>query len=334
MAHRENEIERDCKRDPTMDYILSRLRRTNSKPLENYCITRILHTLDRWDVQFVTQQMFQRPDGSIALADLYFPQLDLVVEIDEGYHLGEEVVRRDAARTGDVIGAPDPGLRLPLTPDEVRYRLERLDEIAVSSRAIKRITAHVGIALVDAAIGDLVNQIKSEVGQLGPNFAPWSPIDVPPDEFVKRGTLRVADRPAFRTIQAVSELFNKGYRATQRGYFPALSSRTDMFVWCPILTLAGYSHAPKYFNTIDATGRTILESRAADNDSFVAEAIDAWAQGKDVERVVFAKFRDESGQARYRFRGVFRADDDTTVAERKRVWRWVSDTHDLGQYFS
>ena len=69
------------------EYIANQLKRTFNKKYENYCITRIYHLLKRNDVQIITQQMFKRKeDGKIALADLYFPQINLSIEIDEPHH--------------------------------------------------------------------------------------------------------------------------------------------------------------------------------------------------------------------------------------------------------
>ena len=69
------------------EYIVNQLKRTYHKKYENYCITRIIHRLDNEYIQFITQQLFKRPDGKFALADLYFPQLNISVEIDEPHHL-------------------------------------------------------------------------------------------------------------------------------------------------------------------------------------------------------------------------------------------------------
>ena len=72
------------------EYIANQLKRTFNKKYENYCITRIYHLLKRNDVQIITQQMFKRKeDGKIALADLYFPQINLSIEIDEPHHFSQ-----------------------------------------------------------------------------------------------------------------------------------------------------------------------------------------------------------------------------------------------------
>ena len=67
-----------------IEYITNQFKKTFGKKYENYCITRIYHLLNRTDVQIITQQMFKRKnEKEIALADLYFPQINLSIEIDE-----------------------------------------------------------------------------------------------------------------------------------------------------------------------------------------------------------------------------------------------------------
>lgn len=44
------------------EYIVNQLKRTFHKKYENYCITRIIHKLDNEYIQFITQQLFKRPD--------------------------------------------------------------------------------------------------------------------------------------------------------------------------------------------------------------------------------------------------------------------------------
>ena len=66
-----------------LDYITKQLRRTHNKKYENYVVTGIWHRLNDPTLKFVTQQYVMRPDGR-ALTDMYFPQLQVHIEVDEG----------------------------------------------------------------------------------------------------------------------------------------------------------------------------------------------------------------------------------------------------------
>lgn len=70
-----------------LEYIARQFSRAEKKAFEHYVVTRIWHQLDDTEIKFVTQQYVKRPDG-IALTDMYFPQLKVHVEIDEGHHFG------------------------------------------------------------------------------------------------------------------------------------------------------------------------------------------------------------------------------------------------------
>ena len=87
------------------------------KTYENYCISRIIQELYNLEIKFITQQMFKRQDGNIALADLYFPQINLYVEIDENYH--KKKLTDDKKRTKEIQE----------TNQLIRKKLKNLDEI-------------------------------------------------------------------------------------------------------------------------------------------------------------------------------------------------------------
>ena len=74
-------------KDLKRDYLIKTFSRTKRKDYENYIINGIWHKLNRIDIQPITQQYVKRSDGKYALVDLYFPQINLGIEIDEEYHV-------------------------------------------------------------------------------------------------------------------------------------------------------------------------------------------------------------------------------------------------------
>lgn len=66
--------------DFKLDYMARLFRSIRNKRFESYAIQRIWHQLDDDREQFVTQQYFKRKDGGYALADLYLPQINMVVD--------------------------------------------------------------------------------------------------------------------------------------------------------------------------------------------------------------------------------------------------------------
>ena len=83
------------------EYITNQLKKTFSKKYENYCVTRIYNLVNNLNLQIVTQQLFKRGKNKIALADIYFPQINLWVEIDEQHHDAQK--KADNQRTEDVL---------------------------------------------------------------------------------------------------------------------------------------------------------------------------------------------------------------------------------------
>lgn len=80
--------------------------------------------MDNPNLKFITQQMFRRSDNKVALADLYFPQLRLSVEIDEDYHMSQK--ERDKERTADIL-AKMKSLEsvVDFEPEEIRINADK-----------------------------------------------------------------------------------------------------------------------------------------------------------------------------------------------------------------
>ena len=83
------------------EYLAKTFSRTNRKKWENYIITGIWHRLHDLSLQPVTQQYVKKDDG-YALLDLYFPQINFAVEVDESYHENEEQREKDKEREEQV----------------------------------------------------------------------------------------------------------------------------------------------------------------------------------------------------------------------------------------
>ena len=73
-----------------MDYKLEYMERLfakiSKKKTESYVISRIWHQLNDDRVKFVVQQYIRRTHDKYALADLYLPQLNILIEINEPFH--------------------------------------------------------------------------------------------------------------------------------------------------------------------------------------------------------------------------------------------------------
>ena len=83
--------------DYKLNYLSKTFSKIDKKGIETYVISRIWNKLDNLDIKIVCQQYVKRENG-YALLDLYFPQINFGVEIDEGQHMSEEHQASDKER--------------------------------------------------------------------------------------------------------------------------------------------------------------------------------------------------------------------------------------------
>ena len=85
-----------------LEFVAKQLDKTKKKPYEQLVVHRIWNTLNDLRVKFVTQQFVKRPEGR-AMTDMYFPQLGMHIEVDEGHHKAQ--IEADKLREADIIDA-------------------------------------------------------------------------------------------------------------------------------------------------------------------------------------------------------------------------------------
>lgn len=303
------------------EYIVNQLKKTYGKKYENYCITRIITKLDNINLQFVTQKMFRRSDGKIALADLYFPQVNVWVEIDESQHINN--LELDEIRTYEVV------------ENNIQRKLRNLEEIIyIGVNEPERIKVfdkdfNISIEDINKRIDEIVLLINNKIKKLGKDFIPWTGVEKLPEYFINKGNIDIYDDVKFKTIQDVSELFNKGYRGMQLAYFKV---NENTFVWCPKLRLNDTDFKKsRYINEISDDGKYIYESSLVDNDRFVNDVINS-----NEVRYIFPKYMDECGQFMYRYAGIYKLDKKSMkrLGLKKRVWvRDYNNNIDISKYF-
>lgn len=87
------------------DYLLRNIFKIKHKKWELYIITRILHSLNDPDIEYVCQQFVKSKTGKRYLADLCFPSLKLYYEIDELQHSSQKHQYGDTERKKEIIDA-------------------------------------------------------------------------------------------------------------------------------------------------------------------------------------------------------------------------------------
>lgn len=305
--------------DYKREYITEQFKKSFGKKYENYCVSRIYHLLQREDVQIVTQQVLQRnnQEQERAMADLYFPQINVWVEVDEGHHAAQK--EEDKKRTEEVINCKIKHLEEVVTITT----LEEPERIEISNKSISEI---------NRCIDEIVDMIKKKIKEKEANktFVPWNGVIEDASVFIDKGYIEVADNAQFKTSQEVSKLFNKGYKPGSRILYFS-TNESNAYVWCPKLSLNdGDFEKLKCKNTISADGNVIMEFHKTNNEDFWAKAIKN--PHCPEKRFVFPQYKCSDGRLAYKFRGVFQLDIEETEKRKVRIWRKIKDRLELGSF--
>jgi len=261
------------------NYIIRQLGRTKNKRYELYCVTRIIHLLNNLDVKFVTQQYVSRPDG-FALMDLYFPQIQLHVEVDEEGHKSQ--VEADKMRESDIVAVTDK-------------QIEHIDA-----------SKNISITEINDRIDEIVAKINAKIVELKDDFIPWDiKTEFNPQTYIDLGYIKLSDNVAFKTIKDVCNCFGHNYKGWQRA--EASHPDKDTIIWCPKLFLDGQKQEGEWDNTISADGQTITEKNSASKEK-AEEHVNIHINNKEKahKRIVFIKIKDNLGVILYRFRGLYK----------------------------
>ena len=302
------------------EYIARQLRRTHNKKYENYCITGIWHLLHRYDLQIITQQLFRRNGGKIALADLYFPQLGIMVEVDEYQHNTKEAKLADKQREEEI-------------KDIVKKKIEHFESI-IRQKEITILRIIIGkneqgdeitLREIDEKIREVVDQISAKAKET--EFEPWTLREKTLEEYLAQGKINANDNIKIRLNRDVMRLFGRDYRNFQRGYL-RIDKEKKKAVWMPRLRLEDTEFKNnRFINTCSDDGKYIYETSMKRPVSFMREAL------KDPEtRYVFPKYIDELNQITHKFLGVYELDVELTKQRKVRVWKRKSKTLDLSEW--
>lgn len=271
------------------EYIIRQLGRTKTKKYELYVVSRIVHLLNDIDVKFVTQQYITLSNGRRALTDIFFPQVQLHIEVDEEHH--KTNINDDKVREADIINATN-------------HEIIRVD---VSS-SIKEINNEIDV---------IVKTIRSKVDKLKLEnaFTPWDiESEYSSDTYIDKGYIDVADNVAFRTIKDACNCFGHNYLGYQRAGAPHPDK--DTMLWFPKLYPNG-----EWNNQIYDDEETIIE-RNEDDEKAREHVISHIEQtkGEKHKRIVFARVKGNMGDILYRFRGLYKLNLQESSEEKGLVW--------------
>lgn len=217
------------------------LSKISHKKYEYYVISRIIHLLNDTEIQFTTQQVVRREDGGRYLIDLFFPQFNLAVEVDEGYHNNQ--IDADKHREQEVVDAAN-----------VIFRRIKCD-------------GNASLESVHEAIDDIVKELKRRK-ETTEGFEPYSyENEFSVDKWLEKGVISVKDHAKFRTHADVLRLFGKDFKLHQSG---TSALKNGQQVWFPKL----YNNKD-WKNSLSSDGKTIRQYRIGSNMAVKGEIKDS-----------------------------------------------------------
>jgi len=275
-----NTIQRKSKMLTKTDYILRSLQKIRNKKWEFFIISRIIHALDDDEIEFVTQQYVRREDATYALTDLYLPQFNLHLEIDEPHHEEEIEKQKDTLRTRDLVLVTG-------------HRIERL-KVQKNDKTLKSLSE------IRSEVDDLVKKIRLQK-TLASDFVPWDfETRYSPKPVIERGVVRIADNVVFRTQTDAMRCFGFKGKGWQKGAWKIPDGSND-YLWFPRL----FEHG-MWRNELSEDG-TAIHERAINSEgrASIKKQRQDISEQPNRRAIVFAKAKDALGYSLLRYVGTF-----------------------------
>jgi very-short-patch-repair endonuclease len=279
-----------------LEFIIKQISKTNKKNYENYVVTRIWHKINNEEIKFVTQQYVSRPNGH-ALTDMYFPQFNLHIEIDEPFHESQKEL--DIKRETDVIEATGHVIERIKITDDLRFVNNQIDRIVVKIEKLQLL------------------QIKNK------SFEPWNlKKELDPLQYKIKGYLDIRENPAFRTILDASNCLGQNYKGVQQAWFPS-KVYSNHYLWFPKF----YANA-RWDNKMIENGNTIIEKCKIEGkkETYVHDTIKKY---KSIKRIVFPRSKDNLGSILYKFKGVYIIDEERSNESMGMVYKRIKTRFDI-----
>ena len=279
--------------------ILSRsLSKIKHKRYELYVLSRILHLLNDPGIKFNFQQYARRVEDKFALIDLYLPQFNIAIEVDEVYH------------------------KTQLTADEIR---QREIENNIEPQAVIRIDCSKGIVDVNNQISDCVNKIKAakEIAEQEGLYEAWDGLSGY-EHYRQKGVLSLKDNQELSSPTEICNIFGI-LNAPQRGSTVWYRDKDESYrIWWP---RENYEDDYKnisgdWYNRM--TGDKIVEyclkpGNGNGHDPRQEHLKKVISENRP--RIVFYARRNMLNERLYRYVGVFEIDKEESLNESKCIWK-------------
>lgn len=276
--------------------------RTKRKAYENFIVNAIYTKVGNPELMPVTQQYVKNPNDprGYYLLDLYFPQINFGVEIDERHHCNDSNILIDEER--------EEAIKTAIECDEERIAIfTATDEMGWRKRSYEEICAD---------IDRIVAMIKARIDAI-PGGIDWLTNDEKIEEVKRKGVFEVGDGVTYKTIAEIynicggSRSSGKEVKNLRRAY---LKLNKNYHLWVPTLAIKSqdgkYISKHDYHNLLNED-KTIIEEcslKGPFSEVKSCKTIEEAIKCKNPEdyRVVFLRASDMFGNSSIRFIGVFK----------------------------
>lgn len=304
-------------------------KRTKGKDYENFVINQIYARIDNPELEIVTQKCV-RPNKGVDtknlievgknhyLIDLYFPQINLAVEVDEGHHEDVENQLNDKQREN-------------LIKDAVHCDVKR---IKICKEGTK----------IPQEYSNIINQIKKMVVEIKDKISEWEKEKKQKLKWVtnEEKIEKVKKSKAFDASEAIhfgsmAKVLNLLLGTKKYSVFQPAEKKFDFYsIWIPVLTVTRDDGTVKtangWKNFINENEDEIIEY-PSDKDyneklnTYNKEAGSCPSEWGVLKRVVFMKMVDDFGDKCCRFLGVFKPDHiEYENGKQKRIYKRIATT--------
>ena len=274
--------------DFKLEYMSRLFKKISHKPIESYVIQRLWHKMDDPEIKFVLQQYVSRKEDKYALVDLYLPQFNIAIEVNEPYHLDEKQHERDEKRNTEVSN--------------------------IINCEVKCIDCSKSLLDIHEQIDVIIQTIKEKKKELGNGFKPWTgKNEMLPETYKATGYLSVNENNYVETIDKICEIFDT--KVVHRGFLRAGAADYDdeYLIWFPSI------YSKEWENKLIENGKYITEKNTDDKKNI--SNIDSSLNNKNIKkRITFFREKDALGFNFYKFVGVFEFDKKRTCDNKKAIY--------------
>lgn len=288
-----------------LDYICRSFKKQTHKKYESYVINAIWQKLDNEEVEFVTQQVVCTKNGH-KLFDLYFPQIQLAVEVNEKYH-DNDLQRKIDTKRRELI-------KEAIQENAV---LDAVGNICIKDVNITMNQVQRSLKEVNKDIDEIVNEIQQKFSKLSDKHWYFTN-EEKAKQIKKRGKLISGDHFSNLIYEIINLVY--GQNKTNYGNWSFYRSIIN-----PTLSQPKQESYKGWVNKLENNNQDFYMNHVSGTLKAAQEKIDLERKRGHETVFLFARWKDSLGVKSRRFMGVYELQGIVNVnGVYKLHWKLVS----------